>query len=753
MRILITSPAREATSLIAALTARGHEVIAIPLITPERIESPEIKLEGAQGFLVTSAEGARVLADAVAVHFFPVYAENAEAAEAARAAGFSKVMSAKGDTSDFARLIEREVKAEAGALVHACHSKETNAITAMLINMGYAVRPLKLYSLIRAETLPATLEKVLAAGVIEGAVVLSVDEARAFTTLLQHAKLEHLVKDWVVYATTTLASAPMRALSVARTVVAPDSNLETLLATFDQDLLPKPEPEPEPELEPELEPEPELLAASPTESPLQQEKPSVTMAQPQNTTEEPPVTSDPKSPDRSKLEPLTTGRTARLIAEDAADRRSRTQRVQTKRSGEGLEPDPIPDAPMPAAAAEPAPPKRSQARARKAGGFGRFVTYMVLLIIVAAAAFGTLPWWYPRMPVLVQGWIPEVLRPPSGVVAEKVQTDINALQQRLAAAESDIAALRREMQADELQPSDQLAAQATLRAVQQRITALEARPAAAPASSGTGADANSVTALGESVSTQAQQLAAVTARVATMENALGNTVRLEDLSERLGSLEDRSADASAVLALTARITQVETAAQKLVREQTGAVGHLLAVSQLQEAVSTGRPYGLELETVAALAQRLVGPTVETEPLLARAGTGVLTRMALQRRFDRLAPDVVRAGLLPGESAAWLQRALDRLLSVVNIRRLDDDGSAAVGAIVTRIETALSMGDLDGAVVAAESLTGLASETIAPWLTEARDLDAAENTVTAMTTQAVAQIAIGRALDNAPAASD
>jgi uroporphyrinogen-III synthase len=187
MRILIISPAPETADLIASLAARGHEVIATPLITPERIESPEIKLEGAQGFLVTSADAVRALADAIAVRFFPLFAENAETANAAIAAGFSKVQVAKGDAASFARLIEDKVNAAAGALIHACHTNETNAVNGMLVNMGYAIRPLKLYTLKRAETLPRSLEAEIRTGTLDAAIVLSVDEARAFTTLIQRA--------------------------------------------------------------------------------------------------------------------------------------------------------------------------------------------------------------------------------------------------------------------------------------------------------------------------------------------------------------------------------------------------------------------------------------------------------------------------------------------------------------------------------------------------------------------------------------
>jgi uroporphyrinogen-III synthase len=644
MRILITSPATETVGLIAALEVRGHDVIAVPLITAERLDAPEIKLEGAQGFLVTSAEGARALADAVSVRFFPVYAESEEAGAAARAAGFTKVTVAAGDAAALAQLIKQTVRAEAGPLVHSCHLNETNAVTGMLINMGYAIRPLKLYRLNWVNQLPSALEQALTDKRIDAFVVLSVDEARAFTALIQQAEIEHLVKDWVVYATTTLASEPMRAVKVGRTVVASDPNLETLLSEFDQDVLAPPEPA--------LEYEP-----------------------------------------KTKTEP---------------------------------EPDPIPNAPVPSAAADGAT-AQSKVTQRKRSGLSRFVIYFVLLILATAAAFGSLPWWYPRMPVLVQGWVPDVLKPPTGFSSDSVLADISTLQSRLATAENKITALRRDVTTIEPETvGDSSATQATVLGLQQRVAALEARPSStsvAAVSSGTG------------------------------EAALGNAVQLTDLSGRIESLEERSTDASAVSALTARITQVEAAAETLVNEQTSAIGFLLAVSQLQDAVQAGRSFELELETVIALATRTDGPDIDTNALAARAATGIAARAVLQREFSRIAPAVVRAGLLPGDSASWLQRTLDRLLSVVNIRRLDDDGSAAVGAVVTRIENAISDDDLASAITAAKSLSGLAAGTLAPWLKHIQDRATVENAVDRLNTLAIAQMAAGRTLKEAPATGD
>lgn len=225
--------------------------------------------------------------------------------------------------------------------------------------------------------------------------------------------------------------------------------------------------------------------------------------------------------------------------------------------------------------------------------------------------------------------------------------------------------------------------------------------------------------------------------------ALGNADTIGALAQRIDTLEERSADAAAVLALAARITQVEATAESLVSEQTGAVGFLLAVSQLQSAVGSGAPYALELETASAFAARLDGVTVDFAELASTAGTGLTPRRALRRQFDDLAPALIRAGVLPEASSSWLQRTLDRLLSVVSIRRLGDDGSAAVGAVITRAENALNDGNLAAAVAAAEILDGLAADTIAPWLGTARQRVIAEQALADLTTQAIAQMNVGR----------
>ena len=417
---------------------------------------------------------------------------------------------------------------------------------------------------------------------------------------------------------------------------------------------------------------------------------------------------DREVPDRSQLPPYTTSQTARLMGDDASDQRpqsSNDQDRQQESAADNVGSEPIPGAPIPrteqaaqnstASAAKKNGATKSKAIPRPSG-FRRSIIRLVALLIIVAATFGTMPWWYGWMPAMVQNIVPESLRPPSGAVSE---TAVESIAYRLSRAEREIAALRQSITAASLmmattpflpQAETNTQTATTLTALQHRLTALE---------TGTVQTATSV-----------------------------------------GSNGIDTADA---LRLAARITLVEATANTFVNEQTGAIGLLLAASQLREAVATGRPFRIELEALLAFAAKQPQLTIDITDLATHQRSGVPTRVKLQNQFHGIAPSVVRAGLLPTDSASWFQNTLDRILSVVTVRRLDDDGSASVGAIVTRIEDRLSDGDIEAAIIAAEDLKGLAAKTLAPWLSNARIITTAERSVTAVVSQAIGQMNIGQ----------
>src|SRR4029077_14208072 len=113
------------------------------------VASPQINLPGAQGFVVTGGGGARALADRLRVRTFPSFTDSAVTEGLLLSLGFKRVLTAKDDTADLARLIERTLRPSNGALIHACSTQPPSNLGALLGNMGFALRPLPLYSVKR----------------------------------------------------------------------------------------------------------------------------------------------------------------------------------------------------------------------------------------------------------------------------------------------------------------------------------------------------------------------------------------------------------------------------------------------------------------------------------------------------------------------------------------------------------------------------------------------------------------------------
>ena len=77
MRVLITRPEREATTLATALGQRGHAAVIAPLFQLAVLHPPNdfaAALAACQAVLLTSANGARALAEASEQRSTPVFA-------------------------------------------------------------------------------------------------------------------------------------------------------------------------------------------------------------------------------------------------------------------------------------------------------------------------------------------------------------------------------------------------------------------------------------------------------------------------------------------------------------------------------------------------------------------------------------------------------------------------------------------------------------------------------------------------------
>ncbi len=915
MRLLIAQTAEDAEITAAALRARGHQVLAVPLLVAERAPPPTVNLAGAQAFLVTACEGARALAGLIGVRTFPVFADGAATAAELRRLGFSHVETAKDDGADLARLVERSLTPANGALIYACNAGAPANLPILLGNMGFAVRLLPLFTLRCVDKIPAELEAALRGGSVDAALFLSTDEARAFVTFVQQAKIGPLVSSLAAVAATALIAAPLRALKLGGISVSETPDLDAVFATLDVGLVDhvaeernreatrareiaeraaqekaererlareradreriatevaaaktaenerlaaeraaqekaergrlaqeaaerqrlaaeraeakriergrlaqeradsrrqaaelkarakaeraaadkalskrfkagvkpdrpgpptggayppsestlsidpaEPSPPPSSAFDPVMKGPGEPAAAS---SPPRKDEssapartatiavaprePSVTMRTSAATALEPksesvsatgrphledlapvseavseaapeanirdrpqpaPVKSpaaEPAASGEAKPTARSGGRAARLMAEDAADERAKDQRFKSLGLGESPASEGSPSEPAIAVAA-------LESASQRRGSFGRAVAFFVVLLVMAASVIGTASWWVPRAKQLAQNMLPWSDSATTPVVT--VESEIAALKARLAVLEK---------QAGSVVTTDALGT--ATRELERRLQATESR--------GSGA-------AGEDLPNQPRQLAAVAARLAALEATLGSSGRLQELNDRMKMLESRSAEANSVLALSDRVAAIEATDRQAIVEQSAHVAFLLAVAQWREAILAGHPFALELETVKALAQRAGGPAVDDRGFADSAVRGIPTLAALQRSFGPAAAAAVRASAIPDDTSAWYRRILDRILSIVTVRRLDGNAAGtSTSAILARAEQRLGEGNLTTAVAEMSGLSGSAAQAAASWLADARARVAAEQAAAEATTRAVA----------------
>ena len=103
MRIALTRPQADAERSASALRALGHDVLVAPLM---RVEPIAADLSGDwSAVVITSANAPMMIEKNLELVKLPVYAVGERSAQAARAAGFTQVMSAGGDAHDLVQLI------------------------------------------------------------------------------------------------------------------------------------------------------------------------------------------------------------------------------------------------------------------------------------------------------------------------------------------------------------------------------------------------------------------------------------------------------------------------------------------------------------------------------------------------------------------------------------------------------------------------------------------------------------------------
>lgn len=172
-------------------------------------------------------------------------------------------------------------------------------------------------------------------------------------------------------------------------------------------------------------------------------------------------------------------------------------------------------------------------------------------------------------------------------------------------------------------------------------------------------------------------------------------------------------------------------------------GRLLALMELRDALRSARPFAMETAALERAFEGDEAAAAALAPLAEWAGRGVPTLETLRRRFEDLAPRLLRAAKTPADGG-WLAEIWSSITSLVVIRRIGDEAPGdAPGAVLARAEAKIARGELGPAVAELAKLKGRAAEAAGAWLNAARGRLAADKALRALSARAAALLRGGQ----------
>jgi uroporphyrinogen-III synthase len=197
MAVLVTRPQPDDEATAAALRARGFEVLLAPMLRfePVAFHADEEARYGA--VIVTSANALRGIAphlEASRLLELPLFAVGKHSAEAARRAGFNKVISADGDAAGLRDSVVAAVKTKqlkkADTLLYLAGADLARDLAGELGERGFTVVTQTTYRMVPVPSLPRDVCDAFAAHRIEAVLHYSRRSARVFLDAVRAGGVE-----------------------------------------------------------------------------------------------------------------------------------------------------------------------------------------------------------------------------------------------------------------------------------------------------------------------------------------------------------------------------------------------------------------------------------------------------------------------------------------------------------------------------------------------------------------------------------
>ncbi len=187
MAVLVTRPLPDGEATAASLRARGFEALSAPMLRFEPLPFHDEDDAQYGAVIVTSANALRGIEPQLAgtaLLKLPLFAVGEHTADAARQAGFTKVITAKGDASTLRDLVAERAKSKklkkASPLLYLAGADLARDLAAELGEKGFSVVTQTTYKMVPAKILPREVCEAFVAGEIEAVLHYSRRSARAF---------------------------------------------------------------------------------------------------------------------------------------------------------------------------------------------------------------------------------------------------------------------------------------------------------------------------------------------------------------------------------------------------------------------------------------------------------------------------------------------------------------------------------------------------------------------------------------------
>jgi uroporphyrinogen-III synthase len=237
MLAVVTRPLEDAATTAELLCQRGFEVLIEPMMQVIFHPVDLADLEGVAGFMATSANGVRALAQATLRRDIPVWAVGDATGRTALELGFERVESAGGDVDQLAWLVMNKVSPKAGRLIHAAGTEIAGQLAESLSRLGYQVQREVLYGTAVIKQLGPQALHHLTNGTATHILFYSPRTAQIFVDLATGAKINPSLKSVKVLALSQAVAQKVSGLAWRDVIVADQPTQDHLFAALDRTLI------------------------------------------------------------------------------------------------------------------------------------------------------------------------------------------------------------------------------------------------------------------------------------------------------------------------------------------------------------------------------------------------------------------------------------------------------------------------------------------------------------------------------------